>query len=106
MHVHRSPASCHLHPFPTRRSSDLSCAPPSSSTRANCTRIPTGCAASPSTYVANSIFSSTSETRSRAPILCPVVLRSEEHTSEVQSRGHLVCRLLLATEEQTDAPAG
>src|SRR2546422_2434848 len=36
-----------------------------------------------------------------APLLFPVVARSEEHTSELQSRLHLVCRLLLEKKKNT-----
>src|SRR5690606_39495866 len=94
-----------LHPFPTRRSSDLTSAgisicPP-----------PFRWAAPLKGWI--SIRTSSSRASSSAPIpmskaapsardwksIC--MDRSEEHTSELQSRENLVCRLLLEKKKQT-----
>src|SRR5690625_6121574 len=66
-----------LHPFPTRRSSDLTDLPRGvQSGLGQAVRILEGLTA------------------------WPRPLRSEEHTSELQSRGHLVCRLLLEKKKR------
>src|SRR3712207_7259590 len=39
-----------------------------------------------------------------AALVCPVLLRSEEHTSELQSRQYLVCRLLLEKKKNFLSP--
>src|SRR2546422_7841191 len=36
----------------------------------------------------------------KARLVCPSIVRSEEHTSELQSRLHLVCRLLLEKKKK------
>src|SRR5262245_22976408 len=98
----------YLHPFPTRRSSDLV-------TRSRCRgfwRQPprTNSRASQSSS-SGWLGGSPSRPRSLAVVTSPrpkcccqtrltitrVVRRSEEHTSELQSLRHLVCRLLLVT---------
>src|SRR5439155_18729520 len=95
----------HLHPFPTRRSSDLvtfaeirplSRRPPwdSSSRSTTSATSRSSSSASPSAQSSSSTAcpSAASGARKTAP------RRSEEHTSELQSRGHIVCRLLLEGE--------
>src|SRR5207244_8035930 len=98
-----SPASVHLHSFPTRRSSDLDRAYGvfgdhfGSDLRwhlesgTGCTRAIT--ARSPSEAGRDH------QQGNRFPI------RSEEHTSELQSPDHLVCRLLLEKKNQETQPA-
>src|SRR5687768_17829050 len=79
-----------LHPFPTRRSSDLR----TTFARRTCaTRV---------TFSAQRFrfshpgrFMCALSIRASAPTAPPSMPRSEEHTSELQSRLHLVCRLLL-----------
>src|SRR5690606_40730577 len=83
-----------LHPFPTRRSSDLGPMPggrpigpigsPRSATRSS---------TSSSSRWRSSGSASSSHVRGAA--------RSEEHTSELQSRENLVCRLLLEKKKNT-----
>src|SRR5438477_5669727 len=74
-----------LHPFPTRRSSDLSDTPRSDSAPGGTALLP-GCRP---------------RRRLRSRAVCPHAPspaggeRSEEHTSELQSHVNLVCRLLL-----------
>src|SRR5690349_23533003 len=70
-----------LHPFPTRRSSDLTWPPwpPAAHSR---TRASAG-------------IGSTSPSAALTRRATPTPRRSEEHTSELQSRRDLVCRLLL-----------
>src|SRR5207302_9634263 len=91
-----------LHPFPTRRSSDLDGVdrdvPPPHLTRqrpghpheAGLRRGVGGLSGVPP------------ETSYRSDVhdATPPGLRSEEHTSELQSRENLVCRLLLEKKEQ------
>src|SRR5699024_11438086 len=83
-----------VHPFPTRRSSDLSAvmrAIPasicSSGARADASSRSTASPASP--------FGAISKAGISAGFRPGVRVRSEEHTSELQSRFELVCRLLL-----------
>src|SRR5437763_15059233 len=77
---------CQLHPFPTRRSSDLSAAAWSTAST------------SASKSVGGSGEAPVFATRQLAAtpawklLIC---MRSEEHTSELQSPMYLVCRLLL-----------
>src|SRR5439155_26202993 len=83
-----------LHPFPTRRSSDL--VPPAAAMPLRfCSDEPT-----PITNVR--IFGVIATPDAAIMLMSDSVVshslgspRSEEHTSELQSRGHLVCRLLL-----------
>src|SRR5207249_7457635 len=96
------PTPPHLHPFPTRRSSDL----------APCWAIPTSTASprSPSRCPRRPrCCGPISRRRSRATARparaasrrrCPHRRRSEEHTSELQSRFDLVCRLLLEKKKE------
>src|SRR5207249_10423626 len=89
-----------LHPFPTRRSSDLG------------SHCPIHRLASPAAAARTTIFISVDPPRLEWPsagevlepaerLLDPLLVldqresRSEEHTSELQSRFDLVCRLLL-----------
>src|SRR5690606_39525061 len=86
-----------LHPFPTRRSSDLgpACGGISSTGIGECRTTP----------------SATLPSSRRSTPLRPWVprtsrsarhsIRSEEHTSELQSRENLVCRLLLEKKNNT-----
>src|SRR5690606_40275590 len=77
-----------LHSFPTRRSSDLSAAPPTWSRKSPprpASRAPAWNRSPPP---------SASWRRPPRPTP-PRPRRSEEHTSELQSRENLVCRLLL-----------
>src|SRR5439155_8389952 len=102
-----APAHPHfLHPFPTRRSSDLF-----SWTSRRTSKTPPP---SPSTPRCNGLRRATPWkrcwcTRPSRRASCrpwpgvwpkPAWSRSEEHTSELQSRGHLVCRLLLEKKKQ------
>src|SRR5207244_13379508 len=100
--LHYTRAPQRLHPFPTRRSSDLAdvyaplicrsaiastsaaatAGPPMSSLRRRCA----------STRTCSRILATTLQTRTRQSLRPS---RSEEHTSELQSPDHLVCRLLL-----------
>src|SRR5204862_8109649 len=83
---HAPPPHPHLHSFPTRRSSDLTCSiSPRNPCRhaSNCSRVGVS---TPSTGMTR---------RRRASS------RSEEHTSELQSRRDLVCRLLLEKKKKT-----
>src|SRR5690606_41502583 len=75
-----------LHPFPTRRSSDLFQA-----------STPTGGVPSPDdpAAVSNGYLSLDLKLAGEAPQSFDFGDRSEEHTSELQSRENLVCRLLL-----------
>src|SRR5438045_7384203 len=66
-----------LHSFPTRRSSDLSCAMP-------CLPLKIG----------------QRGVKCRDSAITGKSLRSEEHTSELQSLRHLVCRLLLEKKKK------
>src|SRR5207253_8658147 len=88
------------HPFPTRRSSDLS-------TRTRFRHIFGGFLAISAGCVLNRVLCSPQSGglrhghaqeihhhHLRSPSR-KMPLRSEEHTSELQSRGHIVCRLLL-----------
>src|SRR5207247_10608991 len=85
-----------LHPFPTRRSSDL-CAMPSNKPAPGlraCTAL-----SSPRTE------SNRAEHASRKSFvllifMTRVCIRSEEHTSELQSRVDIVCRLLLEKKKK------
>src|SRR5207253_11454847 len=92
-----------LHPFPTRRSSDLKRTSPRALRAASTGRPPwrprlTGTRCAPS-----SIPVPRPRRRNLPPPRAsrPPVWRSEEHTSELQSRGHLVCRLLLEKKKNT-----
>src|SRR5690348_18210401 len=86
-----------LHPFPTRRSSDLSGSRSSASDATVAASSSSACTVA----VSEDGISSSAETRSSTPsyrattISGPKHSRSEEHTSELQSPVHLVCRLLL-----------
>src|SRR5690606_40011226 len=103
---HRLGARPHLHPFPTRRSSDLI---PSFCTWATNTSISFSRSAASTPifaipYMINNPPSSRSNGKAEtAKAFCWLStnslvnreeLRSEEHTSELQSRENLVCRLL------------
>src|SRR5205823_14870787 len=95
----------HLHPFPTRRSSDLS------SSRAGATprrgAFPTSSPASASkpegfTSPLRRPASSAARPASLTAAARKVeeIRRSEEHTSELQSLAYLVCRLLLEKKKK------
>src|SRR5699024_11506377 len=103
---HQPAGTPHLHPFPTRRSSDLAALPPSWPTKSISTNP--GTASSHSAHVRIGIWLLSNEpglvcdrprasilARSGASLRSMVAGRSEEHTSELQSRFDLVCRLLL-----------
>src|SRR5690606_41422537 len=80
-----------LHPFPTRRSSDLP--PPASRARGRPPRAARASAGHPRSR------RTAARPRRAAPWsgtrCAAAAVRSEEHTSELQSRENLVCRLLL-----------
>src|SRR5687768_17823857 len=80
-----------LHSFPTRRSSDLTSAPRSTSVSIS-TAVCTVMCSDPMIFAPrNGCF----------PLYSArIAIRSEEHTSELQSRLHLVCRLLLEKKKQ------
>src|SRR5207253_9077556 len=100
------PPHCPLHPFPTRRSSDLSATnalspaplPPQSprprpgSVVLRATQVSRLIPAAPPAPSAPQIPSAAASPDSSPPQTAPSSPRSEEHTSELQSRGHLVCR--------------
>src|SRR5207253_9297628 len=101
-HPHRTHPP--LHPFPTRRSSDL----PARVSRAGVVRqggrlSAQGLPATPPPHRhASPAWGGCGEQEERlsaavraAGMSFASLRRSEEHTSELQSRGHLVCRLLL-----------
>src|SRR5205823_14711187 len=95
-----SSALPNLHPFPTRRSSDLRTIPTPATRRMGQSapgRTQTGRAAQPPPRL-----DGTPATGRRAQTRCALAAgryvlprRSEEHTSELQSLAYLVCRLLL-----------
>src|SRR5439155_26489708 len=103
-HTHLPPP--HLHPFPTRRSSDLifTSTSPSTRLRFRSSRRSSPLPSLPSASLERSgeklqpklwPSSGIRHPRSRRSELGSTrTSRSEEHTSELQSRGHLVCRLL------------
>src|SRR5207244_7960312 len=93
----------HLHPFPTRRSSDLPAGNFASSsgqlagyvvgkanTNTSLSANPSGGAVFGQTVTLTATVTSPTSTPPAG-----VGSRSEEHTSELQSPDHLVCRLLL-----------
>src|SRR5690606_41582739 len=88
----------HLHSFPTRRSSDLSCGrvnlPPirGGADQAN---IQTGGTRQGFNLVGCTTAADLSRLGFTSNALTFTPSRSEEHTSELQSRENLVCRLLL-----------
>src|SRR5207244_11736833 len=99
----RTAAPRHLHPFPTRRSSDLRrryrdpASASDGSALPGCGRgpVPTRCQ-EPQPVAARLAKSAHSPSRLTCPTSnADVSFRSEEHTSELQSPDHLVCRLLL-----------
>src|SRR5699024_12774501 len=89
----------HLHPFPTRRSSDL-------------TQMGVALALRPFGQVGVVTLASGDQRSQQTNMLTLVITqqlcgdllgglrRSEEHTSELQSRFDLVCRLLLETRNE------
>src|SRR5207253_11502938 len=94
-----------LHPFPTRRSSDLA---------SLWAAVPHYVSLTPSPRAAKALVDrlaellqadvDTAELDEAADAYAQQVseaVRSEEHTSELQSRGHLVCRLLLEKKKKT-----
>src|SRR5690606_39357663 len=91
-----------LHPFPTRRSSDLcdtafiilSPLNRALSKKAGVAVVTGAVALSLGLYVTHTMVPPTPGPVAAAGIL-EADLRSEEHTSELQSRENLVCRLLL-----------
>src|SRR5207248_10306898 len=102
LHLSRHPPS--LHPFPTRRSSDLT--PPVR--RAPCPARP-ATAPGPDAFSAagwslrRSVRAAGAAPRRGAPPGWPARQerrRSEEHTSELQSPYDLVCRLLLEKKKK------
>src|SRR5207244_13515012 len=99
--LYGSPAPRRLHPFPTRRSSDLahgtSRERPVSASQLGRRADTAGGSARPVAHGEQSAEAGVSEASRawaarRARLTVP---RSEEHTSELQSPDHLVCRLLL-----------
>src|SRR5207249_9093895 len=102
--LYRSRDPQDLHPFPTRRSSDLTVWNPSTrSTNGYATRAATS-AAHPSGRRALTVTGSHLFGRALAHEAVGTEdedERSEEHTSELQSRFDLVCRLLLEKKKQT-----
>src|SRR5437773_9381343 len=72
-----------LHPFPTRRSSDLRARSTPTCTPKKRPAAPAG---------------------AHGPIARAAITRSEEHTSELQSHHELVCRLLLEKKKSRKTP--
>src|SRR5207249_10712860 len=102
---HHSPTSYILHPFPTRRSSDLFAYPHSSRDRSSrALQMPAPIRGPPLSSSARAIATASRSrfcaSSSRAYPACRS-FRSEEHTSELQSRFDLVCRLLLEKKNTT-----
>src|SRR5699024_12545927 len=99
---HRHPAHPDLHPFPTRRSSDLATARSASRTCWRWVAI-TPPSNSPPRRVSASGYLASSSMTWRDPVnrFTGSRRRSEEHTSELQSRFDLVCRLLLEKKKKT-----
>src|SRR5690606_40754263 len=91
-----SPAFSPLHPFPTRRSSDLAARASRDSSTATARRRPHPSArGAPSSPTADRGTAVRTPPRPAGHIGRSSYTRSEEHTSELQSRENLVCRLLL-----------
>src|SRR5690606_40088146 len=82
-----------LHPFPTRRSSDLWMVAPA------CDEVndQVGCAGSVFDYAD---LLKRQDVDDHSTLKKDVEKRSEEHTSELQSRENLVCRLLLEKKKE------
>src|SRR5207244_11955067 len=100
---------CHhlvLHPFPTRRSSDLSCVRRNScgiSRRCEKRRCEERSPMWPRGAARVSEFEPCNGQGLRTSLSWPnpsSASRSEEHTSELQSPDHLVCRLLLEKKKK------
>src|SRR5262245_63626379 len=82
----------HLHPFPTRRSSDLA---------AVTAAITAGAMVAATARPATPLLMDRRTPPWPRPRRCtPIHQRSEEHTSELQSLRHLVCRLLLEKKKK------
>src|SRR5437868_8945671 len=93
-HFHCYPHHQHLHPFPTRRSSDLYELPYDGPYPIFCTAL---------NLVRGKDLAwqqRKAESFIYTPRFCGYDRRSEEHTSELQSRFDLVCRLLLEKKKQ------
>src|SRR5207253_8667417 len=86
-----------LHPFPTRRSSDLYGAPADLARLAGLVADGVPAEQAVQEHLGAALIHELSHAGRARDALCPPYLdeRSEEHTSELQSRGHLVCRRLL-----------
>src|SRR5690606_40896974 len=103
LYLSRSPYHPHMHPFPTRRSSDLSHAPSSpylaSVRQRRRSEVKVAYLGSPARVDGAALlppaFRRTGAGRPSRPHRRSAGRRSEEHTSELQSRENLVCRLLL-----------
>src|SRR2546430_12698263 len=97
--IRRPPRST---PFPTRRSSDLTCVtltldePITLSASAVIATVPSFTArTSPAVSTLATCGSALDQVNFRFGTATSVASRSEEHTSELQSQSNLVCRLLL-----------
>src|SRR5207249_10153039 len=90
----------YLHSFPTRRSSDLSCAWISYTSREQRDSAKERHAADGSHGPAGGQTGMSHRLMSLTLFLLLFLARSEEHTSELQSRFDLVCRLLLEKKKE------
>src|SRR5207237_8232638 len=89
-----------LPPFPTRRSSDLSCVSTRSSSPGACSSAPRiGMRMRLPSYAPAAHAGERVVSRNCSRIRIPMRGRSEEHTSELQSHLNLVCRLLLENKK-------
>src|SRR5207253_6847338 len=97
--LHSSASPPALHPFPTRRSSDLAASRQRPRGWTGRRRTTPACWRPSSTRSQCKMRSRGGASRRACSRRCTFARspsrRSEEHTSELQSRGHLVCRLLL-----------
>src|SRR5207244_11012793 len=105
-HLLRSPHTRHLHPFPTRRSSDLAfdftTLDAATAARISAFSQAQLDAARPMANWGNiTQLAANGWSNYRALYVRLDKRRSEEHTSELQSPDHLVCRLLLEKKNTT-----
>src|SRR5690606_39505469 len=93
-----------LHPFPTRRSSDLCPRGLIASAPFSTTSAARGISAVTTRSPASTLCTIKWSATSKPAPTCTDLIRSEEHTSELQSRENLVCRLLLETKKNNIHP--
>src|SRR5438046_8414818 len=96
---------CHLHPFPTRRSSDLAFASdvlkePVKISGQPVVNLIASTSGTDSDWVVKIIDVYPDEVADQEEMGGYQLMRSEEHTSELQSLTNLVCRLLLEKKKE------